>query len=226
MKYRLKKTGEVYHNYKSLEDEWLSQTVVDGELRLVPPLDDSMYDLLHEVEIRQSEYPWNPREDNEGNITMIVCWHRNYNLGDVRITDNDDLEQYEESYGKEIQEAKKWGLFSKVYIYDHSGIDLSLGDFGNWPDILWDAGQVGFMYVNVKKALNAFGRKRMTKKFAKKLEKVLQEEFDVWRNYCIGDTYEVLDVDSKEVVFDGTYDECDSWVEEHDDEYYLIPDLE
>jgi hypothetical protein len=185
-----------------------------------------MYDLLHEVEIRQNEYPWNPREDNEGNITTIVCWYRNYNLGDVRITDNDDLEQYEESYAKEIQEAKKWELFSKVYIYDHSGIDLSLGDFGNWPDILWDAGQVGFMYVNVKKALRVFGRKRMTKKFAEKLEKVLQDEFDAWRSYCIGDTYEVLDVDSKEVVFDGKYDECDSWVEEHDDEYYPIPDLE
>lgn len=209
MKYRLKKTGEVYHNYKSLEDEWLSQTVVDGELRLVPPLEDSMYDLLHEVKIQQNEYPWNPREDNEGNITTIVCWHRNYNLG-----------------GEEIQEAKKWGLFSKVYIYDHSGIDLSLGDFGNWPDILWDAGQVGFMYVNVKKALNVFGRKRMTKKFAEDLKKVMQEEFDIWRSYCIGDTYEVFDVDNREAVFDGTYDECDSWVEEHDDEYYLIPDLE
>jgi hypothetical protein len=71
-----------------------------------------MYDLLHEVKIQQNEYPWNPREDNEGNITTIVCWHRKYNLGDVRIRDKDDLEQNEEFYGEEIQEAKKWGLFT------------------------------------------------------------------------------------------------------------------
>jgi hypothetical protein len=75
--------------------------------------------------------------------SVLACWHRHMNLGSEQLHPEhfdsmDDLIASLESEG---------ALFIRpVYAYEHSGITISLGAFGD-P---WDSGQVGVIYTTRK----------------------------------------------------------------------------
>jgi hypothetical protein len=73
-----------------------------------------------------------PREWD--NIFTMTCWHRRYNLGDHQ---SDDAEMFR---------VRRMKHARPLYLYDHSGITISLTPFNDQ----WDSGQVGFIYATTK----------------------------------------------------------------------------
>lgn len=92
-----------------------------------------------------------------------------------------------------------------LYLYDHSGITMSTGKF-SCP---WDSGQVGWIYVTKKQAVEEWGKKICTKKVIEKAEKYLEGEVEEYDQYLTGDVYGVC---LQFFVNEGTPDEPE-WVE-------------
>ena len=88
--------------------------------------------------------PESPREGMD-NLGRMVCWHRRYALGDEH--DFADPSDFRESVNADAH------IIMPVFMYDHSGVALSLKPFHD-P---WDSGQVGFMYASKARVLKDFG---------------------------------------------------------------------
>ena len=111
---------------------------------------------LH-VEIHHDEDCSSPREND--NVAKLVCWHRNYNLGDEQPKEDAatyrarlaaELDPTLDDTGEDGDERIAAVLEDKLttlplYLYDHSGITMSTGPF-SCP---WDSGQVGFAYISL-----------------------------------------------------------------------------
>lgn len=106
------------------------------------------------VKIEYDRTPQHPRDDWDNQAKMI-CWHRNYMLGDKeeskKYEDSDDLfrsisgaDGDKEYTTTELLElAKEKAYILPLYLYDHSGITMSTGSFS----CQWDSGQVGWIYI-------------------------------------------------------------------------------
>lgn len=121
------------------------------------------------LEIKQDDYPQNPREW-EDNVTTMVCWHRHYDLGDNHsFNDSDEFFDYLLHYICEmdyedfehLSTREKYKLacenenvcIKELNLYDHSGITISTSNGYPYND-RWDAGCVGFVYVTKETAFN------------------------------------------------------------------------
>jgi hypothetical protein len=154
--------------------------------------------------------PMNPRTEWDNAATM-VCWHRNYDLGDSESwkgidgkrksqnlsknynepidllyelagIDRDDLEE-DMKYDDLIEEITKKGhLISALYLYDHSGITISMSSFG----CRWDSGQVGWIYIKKEKIVEEWGEGEDAYEKAKKC---MGGEVQVYDNYLTGEVY-------------------------------------
>ena len=131
----------------------------------------------------------------------FCCWHPRYDLsnsdrfGDGQVS-VEELKTY----------AKKTGsLLFPLYLYDHSGITISLSPFS----CRWDSGQVGYVLVDREKALKEYGKKRLSKQLKDKIYKVIQGEVETFDKYLRGDIYYF------KVEKDGEYiDSCHGLYEE------------
>lgn len=141
-----------------------------------------------------------PREWD--NLGTMVCCHSRYTLGDRQDVDSCLFEMLEKVYGdtSKAESFENWHerkeimdkvinsnqfIILPVYMYEHSGIVLSTGDFGD----RWDSGQVGFIYVDKEKVRKEYSCKRVTKKVMEKVIKVLNGEVDVYSHYVDGNCY-------------------------------------
>lgn len=111
------------------------------------------------LKLEQDEYPDNPREQWD-HIGKMVCWHRRHNLGDVQPSCspneyfrslaaglvNADEDKLSDEHVTRILD--KHCVILPLYLYDHSGITMRTGPF----DCPWDSGQVGFIYITMKRA--------------------------------------------------------------------------
>ena len=98
------------------------------------------------LKIETDDDPESPRQwDNFG---IMVCYHPNYNLGDVQRM---YFDEYLESEGlTESDIAVKLPL----WLYDHSGISMSCGDRTYPYNDQWDSGLVGTIYVTKESLKN------------------------------------------------------------------------
>jgi hypothetical protein len=168
-------------------------------------------DAIHEeeykgytIKIERDDNLESPREwDNAG---KMVCWHRNYNLGDEqpRLDPEEWIINFARSnckvsdsiYNeeKELTEAEAWEIINKEYIflplwlYDHSGITISTSHTYPYDD-RWDAGQVGWIYISHKDAVKEWGKKLFTKIVEQKVVKYLQGEVETYDDYLTGNVY-------------------------------------
>jgi len=95
------------------------------------------------VKVFYDEDPINPRKEYD-NITEIAHWHRRYDFGkqvDRGITSEEMVELAKEA-GDPIL------AILPLYLYDHSGITISVGAF----TCGWDSGQVGWVYITQSKS--------------------------------------------------------------------------
>lgn len=120
-----------------------------------------------EYEVKRDEDYESPREWDQ--LGTMWCHHNRYSLGDkdgaekayelVQSCDlsEEDAELLEEARGMKYAEDRKTviDLMNKydvaitmpLFLYDHGGITMSTGDFGD----RWDSGQVGIIFASKKK---------------------------------------------------------------------------
>jgi len=145
--------------------------------------------LNHTIEIQQDENPESPREWD--NICIFHVAHKKYSFGDLNY-----------NTFKSIENAIKEALIVKsivlpLYIYDHSGITISLSPFF----CPWDSGQVGFVEIPRKKMLSEFGGKIFTDKLKEKALEIAQQEVKNLDMYLRSEIYGYI-------IDDGDGDSC------------------
>ena len=133
--------------------------------------------------VERDEDPMSPREWY--NLGIMLCSHRRYALGDEQF----DAGMYEswEDVRKELLELDEDDEVSVVlplYLMDHSGISISVGDF-NDP---WDSGQVGFIYTT-KEKVKEMG---LSPDDTEELERQLRAEVEEYDKYLQGDVWSFL----------------------------------
>ncbi len=158
----------------------------------------------HNIEIHTDDDPMNPRTEWD-NLGKMVCFHNRYNLGDEHGHDDvDDFmlhlveevsdeypeifdkleENYDDGYerGRNLTQTivENHYYILPLYLYDHSGITISTGEF-SCP---WDSGQVGWIYVSKKEA-----EKQGWDDPAKRAIKYLGSEVTVYDQYLTGEVY-------------------------------------
>jgi hypothetical protein len=134
------------------------------------------------------------------NIGTMVCFHNRYDLGDNHNYNADDYSGWGEME-KAIIKQDNVAVILPLYLYDHSGQSISTSPFS----CRWDSGQVGFIVVSKKKALEEFGGKIVTKKLKERLEKILEGEVETYNKYIEGEVYGFQIVDEDDEVIDSCY---------------------
>lgn len=124
----------------------------------------------------------NPREWD--NLGTMICFNRNYDLGDKHSLNSDMFDSWDEIESYLIKEYKA-EVILPLYLYDHGNITMNTTGFS----CRWDSGQVGFVYVSRQGILDEFGVKRITKDLREKVEKILISEVNTYDQYISGDVY-------------------------------------
>ena len=137
------------------------------------------------LEIHYDDGDSNPREWD--NLGKMVCFHRNYTLGEKHDYNQEDYNSWEELKDA-IEEKERPIVILPLYLYDHSGITMNTTGFSCG----WDSGQVGWIYVT-KKQLEFIGThisdNETYAEFKERLEKFLVAEVKVYDQYLTGDVY-------------------------------------
>ncbi len=123
----------------------------------------------HNIVIEYDENPPSPREND--NICVFHIGHSRYAFGDENYNDIDSIMEAQK------QAIADGDIVLPLYMYEHGGITISLGEFG----CCWDSGQCGFIQVPKKTMIKEFGKKIFTKALkAKALDwaKMEVEEMD------------------------------------------------
>jgi hypothetical protein len=149
------------------------------------------------LEIIYDESPNNPRHDD--NLTTMVCFHRNYYLGDD--TDSYVKEEYDswDELHADIMKREHPIVIKPLYMYDHSGISISTTEF----DCRWDSGQIGYVFIT-HNDINSLGVTMNDDEtwvdYKNRLEGYLDNEVKTYNSYVSGDVYgfRVLDKDGEE----------------------------
>ena len=146
----------------------------------------------HTIEIFQDENPENPIKEWDM-LGEFICWHSRYDLGNSKRFDTpEEVREY----------AKKTNsLLYPLFMYDHSGIALSLSNSQYPFNCRWDAGQLGYVLIDREKALKEYSKKILTKKLKQKIYEVIQGEVNTYNQYLSGDVYgyKVIDKDGTEI---------------------------
>ena len=145
------------------------------------------------LSIEQDENPESPRTWD--NLGTMMCFHRQYSLGDKHELKSSDFNGWDEIEEYLIQEEKAVVILP-LYLYDHSGLRMKVGSFaGMLPQghARFDTMRVGFIYAT-KDALKDWTdeQKNMYYKGATDkqiLERLLQGEVIIYDQYLMGDIY-------------------------------------
>ena len=135
------------------------------------------------IEVYQDENPENPITEWDGNVEFC-CWHRRYDLGNSkrfgkRHGGPEDCQEY----------AKKTNsILLPLYMYEHSGIALSLGR--EYPfNCRWDSGQLGYILIDRQWMREFFGKKYFTEKMRKRMLLAAEDNVKLYNQYLSGDVY-------------------------------------
>lgn len=117
---------------------------------------------LKRVSVKTDDTPPNPRYDYDGHIGTMMCWHRNYTLGDYKenkFADNEDflndlvrenikdntlinyIKNKKTSNGLELRydrHEKMWQLWGTYYLFPlMSSRDAKFGIIKEYEDVTW-----------------------------------------------------------------------------------------
>lgn len=152
------------------------------------------------LKIYHDENASSPREDD--NLTTMACFHARYSLGDKGhkyVTE--DYHDWEE-FKADLIKKEKPILILPLYMYDHSGITISLDPFGD----KWDSGQIGFVFITNKSIDNIGTTINDGENFTdyrKRLATYMRGEVETYDLYLRGECY------GYEIIHeDGTEDSC------------------
>lgn len=151
------------------------------------------------VKIIQDQDPMSPR-DGDGNGHMI-CFHRNYDLGDEHDYKSNDFSGWEE-IAKQIEIDNGPCIILPLGLIDHSGISMYVGATEHWCDPGgWDSGQVGFIYATLAEVREWYGVKKITKQVRQRAIDSLRSIVEEYDKYLTGDVwgYVIEDEDGEDV---------------------------
>lgn len=144
-----------------------------------------------------------PIRDYPDWYSTLVTVHRRYSIGHQAFGTAEGIQRYEAEHERVIAQAKLEGLYHLVYLYDHSGLALSLDQNADtWVHRGWDSGCLGFIYIDYFAAIEKLGREPAPGE----LDKILRQEFDCIAAYVEGDSFVLYAVETDE---DG--DPADDW---------------
>lgn len=124
---------------------------------------------IHLDECHDSPRDW----DNLG--TIVCVEHREYELGDVRVSSTEELDEHLKSAAVKLP----------VYMLDHSGIYFRTEKF--WEDPQgWDSGQIGYIYTTEERIRELYGDERPTDE---KIKEALEGEIKTYSQYASGQVY-------------------------------------
>lgn len=133
----------------------------------------------HTITVYPDENPESPRTWD--NICEFHCSHRRYSLGHKGFNYSSGQDCI-----RAAQSAQKQGdVVLPLYLYDHSGITISLAPF-TCP---WDSGQVGFLIVRKKKMLEEFGGRKFTQSLKVRALKIAEAEVQTYDQFLRGEVY-------------------------------------
>jgi len=138
------------------------------------------------IEIEQDINPESPRK--WGNLGTMVCFHRNYNLGDKHDIKFQNYSGWEEMKKHIMKSGEVSGgicVILPLYLYDHSGITMNTTGFS----CRWDSGQVGWIFVSKEKVRGEYSVKRISNKLKERITQYLINEVKTYDQYITGDVY-------------------------------------
>jgi len=136
------------------------------------------------IEVEQDVWAESPREFD--NVGMLVLSHKRYDLPNEIHFNFSECDSWDE-VEKELR--KVYPVVIPVFMYDHSGINFSLGGYNPyWVHASWDAGKVGYMVVD-RDELAELGIKYLSKHNKEKLNRVLEGEIEQYNQYVGGDVW-------------------------------------
>lgn len=163
------------------------------------------------LKIVVDDNPTNPREEFD-NLCLMVFEHGRYSLGDKHAKEilasklNVSAANYK-AY-QLINMAENKGLIfmrKPVYMYDHSGITISMSPFS----CQFDSGQVGEIIVLTETVKKEYSVKRITDKKRKELEEIvlrnMKSEIETYDYFIRGDVFGFQVLDEDEEVIDSCY---------------------
>lgn len=178
--------------------------------------------------VEQDDYAEDPREWD--NLCTMVCWHRNYSLGDKHNYDDSDeffndllyriCGMHPDDYESlPIRDKYKLACESdiiyikKINLYDHSGITVSTSN--NYPyNDRWDAGCVGFIYVTKEAILKEIANANEVN-WTAIADEVIENEMDTYDQYVRGEVYWFRL--EKKVIKQDKCPHCGEVIREYDD---------
>ena len=168
------------------------------------------YKIEQDTDIMDSPRDWD-------NLGIMVCWHRNYNLGDEQPKETlgvwlsgmmfeNDLEcmdqngYYTEHWEDFIWDLenddndaidKAWGLLDdKIFmlsLFIYDHSGITMNTTGFHCP--WDSGQVGFIYVTKSDIRSEWGKQRISSKLRETVFNNLRAEVETYDQYLTGDVW-------------------------------------
>lgn len=133
------------------------------------------------------------------------AWKRHYGLYSA-ASELDDLEDdlIDGITFSDLQNIAGQELISlPLYLYDHSGLSMSVTDFGD----RWDSGQVGIIWTTIDRVKTARGGKQTKAEWSLLAKKNLKDEVEMYNQYLQGEVYGYIEEKQTE---DGKWEESDS----------------
>ena len=146
------------------------------------------------IKIYYDENPESPREWD--NLTVLICFHKRYNLGDSHSYRHDHYNSWEEMK-KDICRNEDVALISPLYLMDHSGISISMNDFKD----RWDSGMIGFVFITKDTIRKEQRCKKVTQRLLRIYQQYMEGEVKIYDQYLRGDVhgYKIFDKDDEEI---------------------------
>ena len=154
------------------------------------------------LEIVPDTCPESPREWS--NLCTLATAHRRYTLGDIEfdgdMTDliyslepdiEDEVVEMSQELSQEDIDNYVMDRFDDlyfhrtVYLYDHSGLSVSLGGF-SCP---WDSGPVGIIFVRKDEAQKEYCMTKRELTIEEYVDEIMENEIEVFDQYLRGDIY-------------------------------------
>lgn len=162
------------------------------------------------IQIYHDPFCTSPREWDH--LGTLVCAHRRYDLSDVPFPQAgkygslyEDFKAYLATESLSIEDV----IYTRVYLYDHSGIALQSKPFS----CRWDSGLVGFNYVSKARIRTEYSIKRISSKLNQTVVNVLNSELEAYNHYVQNNCYEF-----RITAEDGTFiDSCGGFLGDFDE---------
>lgn len=146
--------------------------------------------------IDRDENPWDPREEGEP-IDHMVCWHRNYRLGDdhnyaeprdflMDLCDQLGIRYRENApIATLLRKLRPKAELIPLWLYDHSGITIRAASANPFMDN-WDSGQVGWIYMTRDEVPATDPSSR---RWRRRADEFMQDSVEIYDMYLRGDVY-------------------------------------